>query len=166
MDHGALVDLMRELGDFLQKILILPMQGKADEARKLFPGFKELGERCLAAEVSVCVFQKIRYPAADGGTFTLARRILTNWPGMDDPQTTHADLTLSYRCIYTGHVEVLAEDIEVFFATLPQEEIYREPGRENQERQVLPPPSDGKLLSEEEMKKFLKSTGLEGLGET
>ncbi|MDO8560984.1 MAG: hypothetical protein Q7R91_02110 [bacterium] len=164
MNHAELASLMQEFGSFLQKLLILRFNGKTSEADRLFPKNKEFEEQFLAVKVSVCVYQKSSYLTMEGNTFTVKHLIVQDWPA-EDKSAIHAHLTLCYRFSYTGHVEVRAEGIEVDLSMFYGEQTDARADHKDGEERTLNPPSDGKLLSNEETRRFLKSMGLEDLGE-
>jgi len=160
MNREKAIDILRDVGEYVQKLQLLAETGKAIELRSVFPATQRLIARCKENGISVCVYIKKFYPAQGNQFFSVTEPKLHDWPSEDGP--VHAHITCVFRVSHNGHPEINAEGVEVTLLSSPAESeaAERHPEPSAPETAV---PSEGRVLSEDETKRFLKSMGLEDL---
>lgn len=159
VDHDKIVELLQDLGEWVRRMSMLSMSGlaAAEQMRVARSQLQKLYKRCVEANVSVCIFRKMRYPTKENRIFSVKQAMLHNWPSEEG--AVHAHITCVYRFTYIGHVEMHAEAIEVELMNPPAT------GAPSPHSHDEPPPEtivpdEGRVLSDEETKRFLKNIGL------
>ena len=158
MNPNKAIAVLEEMGKYAIKMIAVASREEQSTGRNFLPALSEIHEKCLSANLSMCLFKKVSTTQRGQPTLSVTAPLLNGWP-TEDSTTTHAHVTICFHLTSDG-AEAKPNDICIEFVNLPASGIMETLMHQPEKPQQIKRPSEGSLISKEETERLLKAFGI------